>query len=87
MSADVVTKDGRTQLALKPDQTFLADAGAAYPLLAREGGWMADALERDDVPVQRRRHDHPAISPHCPLVDLGDADTKPELAGEGVDDA
>ncbi|MEU9835947.1 DNRLRE domain-containing protein, partial [Streptosporangium sp. NPDC048047] len=29
---DVVTKDGRTELLLMPDQAFLADAGTAYPV-------------------------------------------------------
>ncbi|MEU8055186.1 DNRLRE domain-containing protein [Microbispora bryophytorum] len=30
--ADVVTKNGRAELVLKPDQAFLADAGTAYPV-------------------------------------------------------
>ncbi|MGW0586703.1 DNRLRE domain-containing protein [Streptosporangium sp. NPDC002607] len=29
---DVVTKDGRTELVVKPDQAFLADVGTAYPV-------------------------------------------------------
>ncbi|MGW0445334.1 DNRLRE domain-containing protein [Streptosporangium sandarakinum] len=29
---DVVTKDGRTELVLTPDQAFLADAGTVYPV-------------------------------------------------------
>ncbi|WP_176993295.1 DNRLRE domain-containing protein [Nonomuraea jiangxiensis] len=29
---DVVTKDGRTELVVKPDQAFLADAGTTYPV-------------------------------------------------------
>ncbi|WP_432871841.1 DNRLRE domain-containing protein [Microbispora rosea] len=31
-SADVVTKNGRTELVVKPDQAFLADAGTTYPV-------------------------------------------------------
>lgn len=30
--ADMVTKDGRTELVVKPDQTFLADAATTYPV-------------------------------------------------------
>ncbi|TQS04766.1 hypothetical protein FLX08_39800, partial [Microbispora hainanensis] len=30
--ADVVTKNGRTELVLTPDQAFLADAGTSYPV-------------------------------------------------------
>ncbi|MGW5263444.1 DNRLRE domain-containing protein [Microbispora sp. NPDC004025] len=29
---DVVTKNGRTELVIKPDQAFLADGGTAYPV-------------------------------------------------------
>ncbi|MEV4751523.1 DNRLRE domain-containing protein [Streptosporangium amethystogenes subsp. fukuiense] len=29
---DLVTKNGRTELVVKPDQTFLADAGTTYPV-------------------------------------------------------
>ncbi|MGV9779182.1 DNRLRE domain-containing protein [Streptosporangium sp. NPDC003464] len=29
---DVVTKDGRTELVIKPDQAFLADTGTTYPV-------------------------------------------------------
>ncbi|WP_344896246.1 DNRLRE domain-containing protein [Nonomuraea antimicrobica] len=32
IGSDVVTKDGRTELVAKPDQTFLADAGTVYPV-------------------------------------------------------
>ncbi|MFD9949567.1 DNRLRE domain-containing protein [Nonomuraea sp. NPDC059023] len=32
LSADVVTKGGRTELVLKPDHAFLADAGTVYPV-------------------------------------------------------
>ncbi|MED7930543.1 DNRLRE domain-containing protein [Nonomuraea sp. LP-02] len=31
-AADVVTKNGRTELVIEPDQAFLADAGTAYPV-------------------------------------------------------
>jgi hypothetical protein len=30
--SDVVTKDGRTELVVKPDQAFLTDAGTTYPV-------------------------------------------------------
>ncbi|SEH02346.1 Deoxyribonuclease NucA/NucB [Nonomuraea solani] len=30
--ADLVTKDGRTELVVKPDQAFLTDAGTTYPV-------------------------------------------------------
>lgn len=31
-ATDVVTKDGRTELVVKPDQAFLTDAGTTYPV-------------------------------------------------------
>ncbi|MEZ7128924.1 DNRLRE domain-containing protein [Nonomuraea sp. AD125B] len=31
-ASDLVTKDGRTELVIEPDQAFLADAGTAYPV-------------------------------------------------------
>ncbi|MGA4989274.1 DNRLRE domain-containing protein [Nonomuraea bangladeshensis] len=31
-TSDLVTKDGRTELVIEPDQAFLADVGTAYPV-------------------------------------------------------